>query len=77
VRKDKVEVANCNLKDSGQTFKMVFYFEISGKEQKCRKTVITMASTTLSYLKLTDKKLGFKINFWVPLIKDGIKRLIL
>ncbi len=31
----------------------------------------------LSYLKLADKKLGFIINFNVPLIKDGIKRLIL
>jgi GxxExxY protein len=31
----------------------------------------------LSYLKLTGKKLGFLINFHVPLIKDGIKRLIL
>jgi GxxExxY protein len=31
----------------------------------------------LSYLKLTDKRLGFLINFHVPLIKDGIKRIIL
>jgi len=31
----------------------------------------------LSYLKLTSKRLGFLINFHVPLIKDGIKRLIL
>jgi GxxExxY protein len=31
----------------------------------------------LSYLKLTDKKLGFIINFNVPLIKDGIKRIVL
>ena len=31
----------------------------------------------LSYLKLTDKRLGFLINFNVPLIKDGIKRIIL
>ena len=31
----------------------------------------------LSYLKLTDKRLGFLINFTVPLIKDGIKRIIL
>ncbi len=30
----------------------------------------------LSYLKLTKKKLGFLINFHVPLMKDGIKRLI-
>ena len=31
----------------------------------------------LSHLKLTGKRLGFLINFNVPLIKDGIKRLIL
>jgi GxxExxY protein len=31
----------------------------------------------LSYLKLTNKRLGFLINFHVPLIKDGIKRMIL
>ncbi|MFN4285522.1 MAG: GxxExxY protein [Lacibacter sp.] len=31
----------------------------------------------LSYLKLTGKRLGFLINFHVPLMKEGIKRLIL
>ena len=31
---------------------------------------------TLSYLQLTEKRLGYLINFHVPLIKDGIKRLI-
>ena len=31
----------------------------------------------LSYLRLSDKKLGFIINFTVPLIKDGIKRMVL
>jgi GxxExxY protein len=31
----------------------------------------------LSHLKLTGKRLGFLINFNVPLIKDGIKRIIL
>jgi GxxExxY protein len=31
----------------------------------------------LSYLKLSDKRLGFLINFNVKLIKDGIKRIIL
>jgi GxxExxY protein len=30
----------------------------------------------LSHLKLTSKRLGFLINFNVPLIKDGIKRII-
>jgi GxxExxY protein len=31
----------------------------------------------LTYLKLTDKKLGLLINFNVPLIKDGIKRMVM
>lgn len=31
----------------------------------------------LSHLKLTGKRLGFLINFNVPLIKDGIRRIIL
>ena len=31
----------------------------------------------LTYLKLTQKRLGFLINFNVPLIKNGIKRLAL
>lgn len=31
----------------------------------------------LSYLKLANKRLGLLINFHVPLMKDGIKRMIL
>lgn len=31
----------------------------------------------LSYLRLTDIKLGLLINFNVPLLKDGISRIIL
>ena len=31
----------------------------------------------LSYLRLTNKNLGFIINFTVPLIKNGIKRMVL
>ena len=31
----------------------------------------------LSHLKLTGKRLGFLINFNVPIIKKGIKRIIL
>lgn len=31
----------------------------------------------LSYLKLTANRLGFIINFHTPLMKDGIKRMIL
>ncbi|MEM8947677.1 MAG: GxxExxY protein [Planctomycetota bacterium] len=31
----------------------------------------------LTYLKLSSKRLGFLINFNVPLIKDGIRRIAL
>lgn len=31
----------------------------------------------LSYLKLTGNRIGYIVNFHVPLIKDGLKRLIL
>jgi GxxExxY protein len=31
----------------------------------------------LSYLRLSNKSLGYIINFTVPLIKDGIKRMVL
>ena len=31
----------------------------------------------LTYLKLTEKRLGFLINFNVELIKDGIQRIVL
>lgn len=31
----------------------------------------------LSYLKLSNKRLGFILNFNVPLMKDGIKRMII
>lgn len=31
----------------------------------------------LSYLKLSNKNLGFLINFTVPLMKEGIKRMVL
>jgi len=31
----------------------------------------------ISHLKLTNKRLGFLINFNVPIIKNGIKRIIL
>jgi len=30
----------------------------------------------ISYLKLADKKLGFLVNFNVPLLKDGFKRYV-
>ena len=33
-------------------------------------------SQLITYLKLYDKKLGYLINFNVPLLKDGFKRVV-
>ena len=35
------------------------------------------AAQLLSYLRLTGKRLGYILNFHVPLMKDGIKRMVL
>ncbi len=46
-------------------------------ELKSAETMIPVYhAQIISYLKLSEKKLGFLINFNVPLIKDGIKRFV-
>lgn len=46
-------------------------------ELKAVETVLPVHEVQLlTYMKLADKKLGYLINFNVPLIKDGIKRKI-
>lgn len=40
-------------------------------------TIPLFDAQLLTYLKLTQKRLGLLINFNVPLIKDGIKRIVL
>ena len=37
----------------------------------------THMAQILTYLKLTNKRLGYIINFNVPLIKNGIKRVVI
>lgn len=39
--------------------------------------ILVYEAQLLSYLKLTKLRLGFLINFNVPLIKEGIKRMVL
>lgn len=47
-------------------------------ELKAQETAHPIWSTQLlSYLKLTNKRLGYILNFHVPLMKNGIKRVIL
>ena len=38
---------------------------------------VIWSAQLLSYLRLSHKRIGFIINFHVPLIKEGIKRMIL
>lgn len=47
-------------------------------ELKAVETILPVhQAQLLTYLKLTGHRLGFLINFNVPLIKDGIRRVIL
>jgi GxxExxY protein len=46
-------------------------------ENKCVEKILPIhMAQILTYLKLRDYKLGFIINWHVPLIKDGIKRVV-
>jgi GxxExxY protein len=46
-------------------------------EIKAIETILPVHEAQLiSYLKLADKKLGFLINFNVPLLKEGFKRFV-
>ena len=40
------------------------------------KMIPLFTAQTMTYLKLTKRRLGLLINFNVPMIKDGIKRVI-
>jgi GxxExxY protein len=46
-------------------------------ELKAVETMLPVFDAQLiSYLKLTDKRLGFLVNFNVPKLKDGFKRFV-
>ncbi len=47
-------------------------------ENKCVKEILPVhEAQLLTYLKLSHHRLGFLINWHVPLIKDGIRRKVL
>ena len=46
-------------------------------EDGLRLDILVWEAQLLSYLRLSNKHLGYIINFTVPLIKDGIKRMVL
>ena len=64
--------------DTGKYYMMDFLVENEIViEIKCCETISPVyIAQLISYLKLSQKKLGFLVNFNVPLIKDGIKRFV-
>jgi GxxExxY protein len=56
----------------------VYVDELVICELKARESInILWPAQLISHLKLTKRRLGYLINFNVPLIKDGISRFIL
>jgi GxxExxY protein len=63
--------------DAGLRLDLVIANEVIG-ELKAVETILPVhEAQLLTYLKLTGMRLGFLINFNVPLLKNGIKRIIL
>lgn len=44
--------------------------------KSCEVMLPVFTAQLISYLKLSEKPLGFLINFNVPVIKDGLRRLV-
>jgi len=50
--------------------------EIVLELKSSEKMIPVYEAQIISYLKLADKRLGFLINFNVPLLKDGFRRFV-
>jgi GxxExxY protein len=76
---EQVQVPLCY---KGKNLNKNFYLDIlvSGEIIVEVKAVVALLpvhqAQIISYLKLTNKKLGFLINFNVPLIKEGFHRFV-
>ncbi|MCD4789167.1 MAG: GxxExxY protein [Bacteroidales bacterium] len=66
----------------GKTLKKVFYIDLLVEDEivielKAVEVILPVHEVQLvTYLKLSDKRLGLLINFNVPLLKDGIRRRV-
>ncbi len=65
------------LLDSGLRLDILAGDSVVVELKAVEKMIPLYEAQVLSYLKLANKRLGLLINFNVPLIKDGIKRLVL
>lgn len=72
----------CKIKYKNEELSKSFFIDILVENSICLelKSVESIlpvhVAQLMTYLKLTDKKLGFLLNFNVPKMKDGIKRIV-
>ncbi len=62
--------------DVGYRVDMLIEEEIIVENKSVQKLAPIHHAQLLTYLKLSNRRLGFLINWNVPLIKDGINRLV-
>ena len=62
--------------DCGYRLDLVVANEVIVELKACEKLEAIHEAQLLTYLKLTGIKVGLLINFNVPVLKDGIKRLV-
>lgn len=63
--------------DAGLRLDMVVARNVIVEVKAVEKMIPVFDAQLLTYLKLTNLRLGILINFNVPLIRDGIKRIVL
>ena len=63
--------------DAGLQLDLLVEQPLIGELKSVEQMIPLYDAQVLTYLKLTGLRLGLLINFNVPLLKDGIKRLIL
>ena len=70
VRYDGLEI------DTGYRIDMLVAEEILVENKSVQIIAPIHEAQLITYLKLSDRRLGFLVNWNVPLIKDGIKRMV-
>ena len=70
VRYDGIEI------DAGYRIDMLIAEDIIVENKSVQSIAPIHEAQLLTYLKLSDRRLGFLVNWNVALIKDGIKRMV-
>lgn len=62
--------------DAGYRIDMLIENEIIVENKTVQELAPIHEAQLLTYLKLSERRLGFLVNWYVPLIKGGIKRIV-